>query len=209
MNPAHVDLHLQLLTAAGSAPDATTVALAGVISGLDLRPADYRVPVAGLGVEEFAWLLESEFPYLDWATHLTLRDRQRGAARVTNSVDEFADLFALLWDHRVEDDTRTLWLASAVATACMSANHLWQDMGLPHRGMLGALLAEHFPALHARNTEDMKWKKFFYKQLCDRAEIHACRAPSCTVCDDRPACFGPEEGLPRAWTGAAPALMHA
>ena len=34
---------------------------------------------------------------------------------------------------------------------------------------LSQLLREHFPALCERNTGDMKWKKFLYKQLCDRS----------------------------------------
>ena len=40
---------------------------------------------------------------------------------------------------------------------------------------------------------DMKWKKFFYKQLCQTEGIHTCRAPSCEVCADYQACFGPED----------------
>jgi nitrogen fixation protein NifQ len=39
----------------------------------------------------------------------------------------------------------------------------------------------------------MKWKKFFYKQLCDRAEVKMCPAPSCQVCNDYQNCFGSEE----------------
>ncbi|MCK7499364.1 MAG: nitrogen fixation protein NifQ [Comamonadaceae bacterium] len=30
----------------------------------------------------------------------------------------------------------------------------------------------------------MKWKKFLYKQLCEREEILVCKAPSCAVCCD-------------------------
>jgi nitrogen fixation protein NifQ len=49
-----------------------------------------------------------------------------------------------------------------------------------------------FPALAARNDRDMKWKKFLYKQLCEREEIFICRSPSCAVCSDQRLCFGPE-----------------
>lgn len=203
------NLNMQLLAAAGDPSDVTTIALAGVIASAEMRPAEYRAPIAGLGVDEFAWLLECEFPYLEWNAHLALRATQKSAPRPGSSLDEFSDLLALLWDHRAEDDTRSLWLACGVATACMSANHLWQDMGLPSRHMLGEVLSMHFPALYARNNEDMKWKKFFYKQLCDRAQVSACRAPSCTVCNDRAVCFGPEDGLPLAGLAPAELALHA
>jgi nitrogen fixation protein NifQ len=108
--------------------------------------------------------------------------------------------------HRADevDDVRSLllefaqgeaapWLASAVAVACLGDNHLWQDLGLPSRAALSHLLGAYFPALVTRNRGDMKWKKFLYKELCDRAQV-LCRAPSCAVCSDYAFCFGPEEG---------------
>ncbi|NTV11887.1 MAG: nitrogen fixation protein NifQ, partial [Zoogloea sp.] len=57
------------------------------------------------------------------------------------------------------------------------------------RPALSALLGRHFPALAAKNVHNMRWKKFVYKQLCDRAEVHACRAPSCGQCGEYAACF--------------------
>jgi nitrogen fixation protein NifQ len=39
----------------------------------------------------------------------------------------------------------------------------------------------------------MKWKKFFYKQLCLREGLTLCKAPSCDVCSDYALCFGAEE----------------
>jgi nitrogen fixation protein NifQ len=39
----------------------------------------------------------------------------------------------------------------------------------------------------------MKWKKFFYKQLCEREGVNACKAPSCAACDDYSKCFGSED----------------
>lgn len=110
--------------------------------------------------------------------------------------DEIEEVVGLLLDH--VDETAgsaadRAEVAGIVALACLGDNHLWQDLQLAHRGELGALLWRWFPRLAARNTGDMKWKKFFYKQLCERAEIHACRAPSCAVCSDHAHCFGPEE----------------
>ncbi len=104
----------------------------------------------------------------------------------------------LLLGHRSDDSEETAWLARAVATACLGENHLWQDMGLQNRDAMSALLRRHFTALFAKNTASMKWKKFFYKQLCDRAEVQVCRAPSCSVCTDYAQCFGSEKGAPPA-----------
>ena len=62
------------------------------------------------------------------------------------------------------------------------------------RAELSALMRHWFPALVAKNHADMKWKKFLYKQLCEREEVFICKAPSCAVCSDQPVCFGPETG---------------
>jgi nitrogen fixation protein NifQ len=107
--------------------------------------------------------------------------------------DEYEELARLLLDYRSDDRDETAWLASAIAAACLGNNHLWQDLGLANRQELSDLMQNHFAALYARNSGNMKWKKFFYKQLCDRSGINACRAPSCAVCDDYQKCFGPEK----------------
>ena len=83
-------------------------------------------------------------------------------------------------------------VAHAIACACLGNNHLWQDLALPSRAELSALIATWFPTLAALNHQNMKWKKFFYKQLCLRHELFICRAPSCAVCADQGVCFGPE-----------------
>ena len=107
---------------------------------------------------------------------------------------EVQDLGSLLLDHRNGDDPATEWLAATIASGCMGSDHLWQDLGLTHRDDLSDILRRHFSRLYAANSENMKWKKFFYKQLCDRAEVRICQAPSCSVCNDYTQCFGPETG---------------
>jgi nitrogen fixation protein NifQ len=54
-------------------------------------------------------------------------------------------------------------------------------------------MTENFPQLAARNEHDMKWKKFLYKQLCDRKGVNTCRAPTCEYCVDYLSCFGAED----------------
>lgn len=122
-------------------------------------------------------------------------------ARRSRRDDEVAEVLALLLEHADEaagTAGQCHAVAESVALACLGDQHLWQDLQLPHRAALSALMRCWFPSLTARNTHDMKWKRFLYKQLCDRAEVQACRAPSCGVCSDYGHCFGSEEApLPR------------
>jgi nitrogen fixation protein NifQ len=55
------------------------------------------------------------------------------------------------------------------------------------------MLQYKFPHLAEKNDQDMKWKKFLYKQLCEAEGLYFCRAPSCNVCIDYPKCYGSEE----------------
>ena len=120
------------------------------------------------------------------------------AERTEPRYDEIEDLVALLTEC-VDPPTgmreETLWLAHALSQASLGDNHLWQDLHLPSRRELSALMSRWFPVLAARNDRDMKWKKFLYKQLCDKAELSICRAPSCSVCSDYARCFGPEDAV--------------
>ncbi|WP_462322630.1 nitrogen fixation protein NifQ [Halochromatium sp.] len=84
------------------------------------------------------------------------------------------------------------WMAGIIAAGCMGSDHLWQDLGLLQRAELSFLMAQNFPALASQNSRDMKWKRFLYKQLCEAEGIYTCRSPSCEVCVDYHACFGPE-----------------
>ena len=116
-------------------------------------------------------------------------------ARRATRDDEVDDVRGLLvgWsDPRAGTAEQIHRVAETIAIACLGDNHLWQDLQLPSRAELSALMAHWFPALTARNSGDMKWKKFLYKQLCEREAITICKAPSCAVCSDHALCFGPE-----------------
>ena len=67
--------------------------------------------------------------------------------------------------------------------------------GLPSRTDLSLLIAHWFPTLAARNGQNMKWKKFLYKQLCLREDLLICKAPTCGVCTEYAVCFGPQDTL--------------
>ena len=189
----------RLLAAAARRADPATLALAGVIARAPLRPVPYAVPVAGLGAPALSRLIASRFPALTPAVAAELLGSAPGSPTLGAQLDEFEDLVALLLDHRSLADETSAWLAHAIATASMASDHLWQDMGLPARAVLNALLAEHFTTLYLKNVGDMKWKKFFYRQLCEHAQVPICRSPSCSTCVDFTYCFGPEDAPEPGW----------
>ncbi|MDH0427569.1 nitrogen fixation protein NifQ [Stutzerimonas stutzeri] len=92
-----------------------------------------------------------------------------------------------------QDDHGEPAMAAIVAAACLGGEHLWRDLGLASRAQLYALLMHNFPQLARRNTQDMRWKKFFYKQLCEQDGGYVCRSPSCEACPTYHDCFGEEQ----------------
>ncbi|MCG8707804.1 nitrogen fixation protein NifQ [Brenneria sp. 4F2] len=80
-----------------------------------------------------------------------------------------------------------------IASASMGFNHLWQDLGLASRAELRELMNHCFPALIDMNNKNMRWKKFFYRQVClaQDGEL-TCRSPSCESCSEIDVCFLPE-----------------
>lgn len=175
----------RLMTHAAGLPNDETFAkmLASLAIGEGVLPTGL-----GLSPEAFARLLLRHFPHsgplleLDdghWPGDLRLEERQ--------------ELIDVMLEHRASLDPSEEWMAHIVAAACMGADHLWQDLGLWNRTDLTRLMTENFPALAAKNVHNMKWKKFLYKQLCEREQVYICRAPSCQVCADYANCFGPEE----------------
>lgn len=106
---------------------------------------------------------------------------------------ERQDLIDLLKHYSRPHSLETDWIIAILVAGCLGDDHLWHDLGLWSRPQLTALLNYNFPALAAKNTHDMKWKKFLYKQLCEAEGLYLCRAPSCAVCADYHKCYGSEE----------------
>lgn len=79
-----------------------------------------------------------------------------------------------------------------IATTCLGSNHLWSDLGLPDRKALNEMIRFYFPVLHAKNHNNMRWKRFFYRQLCESGGDYVCRSPSCEECSSYDECFEPE-----------------
>lgn len=102
------------------------------------------------------------------------------------------DLLNLLKNNARDNSPSVRWVTELIATACLANNHLWQDLGLWSRDSLNTLMTYNFPALAERNDQDMKWKKFLSRELCQQGDVYVCKAPTCDECCDYDDCFGPE-----------------
>lgn len=139
----------------------------------------------GLDAGQLARLLDSRFP---GCADLVPADADRGE----DALEE-ADLRRLLMEKSTDPTAElTAWLAAMVARRALRPRHLWQDLGLGSRAELSRLMQVHFAPLAALNDRDMKWKKFFYRQLCEDEGVLICKSPICDTCSDYPVCFGPE-----------------
>jgi nitrogen fixation protein NifQ len=173
----------KLLEHARQADDLLTIAFAGVMAQASI--SGRRPLIRGLSEARFKKLLNEYF--------LTQGVSNEMGSGAPSGMDEFDDLSKLLLENRAETSEPLAWLALAVASAAMGENHLWQDMGLPSRKVLSTLMNQCFPSLAAKNTGDMKWKKFFYRQLCEQADVPICKSPHCAECCDYAICFGAED----------------
>lgn len=140
----------------------------------------------GLTPEPLARLQQRYFPGAEWLNAWA-------TAAGADALEE-PDLRRLLTANATRPgDEAAEWLAAMVARRSLRPDHLWQDLGLSCRADLSGLLHRHFAPLAARNTRDMKWKKFFYRQMCEDEGILVCKSPVCDTCVDVALCFGPEE----------------
>lgn len=145
----------------------------------------------GLSSDELAELLEQEFP----AARIKGDDLPLGSKRDDN--DEVTMVRDLLLAQRSTEGDTGRWLAAMIARRVMEPNHLWADLGLRNRGELSRLLKRHFAPLARRNVNNMRWKRFFYRSLCEDEGLILCTTPVCTECKDFNHCFGDESGESR------------
>jgi nitrogen fixation protein NifQ len=156
--------------------------IAGRLQNEGCLPSDL-----GLGSQPFATLCSSYFP---GNPLIQLPEPTKAFNKAL--IPEWDDICHLLLAYRSNNSPSELWMACIIATACSGTEHLWQDIGLANREQLNVLLHSNFSGLARQNTQDMKWKKFIYKQFCEQEGIYVCPAPSCSACIDHPVCFAPE-----------------
>lgn len=149
---------------------------AALVNGMGLEPAELSALISqvfpGLS-EPFARILSTEVAFSRQADEACLRE---------------------LLGRNSNGSKLSLSLAAIVARRALQPHHLWQDLGLRNRRELSWLMERHFERLAAKNTRDMKWKKYLYRAICRDEGFALCVAPSCSECRDFEGCFGDERG---------------
>ncbi|MCP1608786.1 nitrogen fixation protein NifQ [Azospirillum lipoferum] len=172
-------------------PDADRMIFGRILALAATDPVRTMVQALALARTDLAELAARHAPHFTNAVAALPDDDEAGE----DAIEE-ADLRAFLVEHGAKGADEERWLAAILARRSLEPNHLWQDMGFHDRGELNTMFRRHFPTLVAMNSGDMKWKKFFYRQLCEREGLMLCKSPNCEVCDDVEVCFGEEAGDP-------------
>ena len=108
------------------------------------------------------------------------------------------EVLSILISHLPENNDSCLYfvsrcLASILAARTALPGHLWVAMGLTERPQLTAAIRRHLPSLAEANSQNMRWKRYLYKQVCDLNGGVMCKAPNCGVCSDYNLCFVEED----------------
>ena len=146
---------------------------------------------SGLADDQLSELIGSCFP----ASYFLVAERGPSFPRPED--EEVTMVRDLLLANRSSEGDIGRWLAAMIARRSMEPNHLWEDLGLRERSELTRLLVRHFAPLAKRNTRNMRWKRFFYRMLCEDDGLVMCTTPVCTQCWDFDLCFGDESGESR------------
>lgn len=109
-------------------------------------------------------------------------------------VEQNDAVLAILLQHLPKNTDRAtlqtaVWLAHMLAARAALPGHLWVAMGLTERPQLTAAIRRHLPSLAAANNQNMRWKRYLYKQVCESDGGVMCKAPNCGVCSDYALCF--------------------
>ncbi len=169
-------------------PDAAEAALGFILAhalreqAAGLGPATALLGLSGAEVAALAarWLPGADLTGIDPS------DATRPAP--VRDVEQQAIERLVLW-RAAGAGPEVRWLAAILARRSMESRHLWEDLGLPARPALTQMIARFLPGLAAANARNMRWKKFFARQICSDAAFALCPAPICDACDERQSCF--------------------
>lgn len=173
---------------AGQIPSLVTKAIAGVLRHAQEGELPLFAWTLGLPQPALLDMLASCFPELE---PLEAMPPPHYQALLDTAPDDFAALVELLRANQTPnaEARQADWLARAIAAASFGGRHLWADLALSDRDEVSALMAHYFQPLFARNTRNIKWKRFIFAELGKRQGRDGLRPPGCSHCDQFQTCF--------------------
>jgi nitrogen fixation protein NifQ len=178
--------------AAEGVPEADRRLFAGLLAVADAEPAPLERAL-NLSPQLLDVLLLRVFPTVE-RRQLFGEPRQKSATppQINPEVEQlllgFIPVDASGWERFC-----AFLLARMLAARAAHPGHLWVAMGLFERPDLTAAIRRHLPALAAANCNNMRWKRFLFKQVCTLNGGRLCKTPVCGDCSDYSLCFAPEE----------------
>lgn len=188
MNQTDEEVYRRLMASGGHAQPDDRHVLACTLSRVLAEGEKPLTEALGLTPTQLGHLLESVFPGGPRLEELVGTEANAG-----EDAPEEPDCRALLLagcDHPSDMD---IWISCIVARRSMRPEHLWNSLGLRTRQELSDMLRRHFPKLAARNVRNMRWKKFFYREMCQSEGVYVCKSPICDDCSGFEECFGAED----------------
>lgn len=158
---------------------------------LAVATEDSCAPEKALGLDnkDLASLLTYYFPEID-RSFLELNSFSASEQPMGRKGEVLSVLLSHLPKEPGRDKLRTsVWLAYILAARAALPGHLWVAMGLTERPQLTAAIRRHLPSLAEANNQNMRWKRYLYKQVCELNGGVLCKAPNCGVCSDYSLCF--------------------
>jgi nitrogen fixation protein NifQ len=158
---------------------------------LTVATEDYCAPEKALGLDskDLTSLMTHYFPEVD-LSFLELNAIPASEQPMGQNGEVLSVLLSHIPKEPGRDKSRTsVWLAYILAARATVPGHLWVAMGLTERPQLTAAIRRHLPSLADANNQNMRWKRYLYKQVCELNGGVMCKAPNCGVCSDYVLCF--------------------
>lgn len=148
--------------------------------------------VLGLANSDIAIVLKRYFPAID-QDFLS----QSAIPEIASLPEYSEEVLSILLSHvptesGTHDLLTSVWLCYILAARAARPGHLWVAMGLFERPQLTDTIRRHLPSLAEANKQNMRWKRYLFKQVCDLNGGVMCKAPNCGVCSDYALCFAEE-----------------
>ena len=75
------------------------------------------------------------------------------------------------------------WLAAIFIRRCQVGDHMWRSIGLFSRDELTKAMFRYFKPLAVKNIQDIRWKRFIYKQMRIESNQSLDKYPYCESCN--------------------------